>query len=173
MSSGPAAESEWTPNPGKVQRFSLQSRIEKPSEPAAGQNPVSILLVEDNPADSGLVREGLQEHGVEGELIVVLDGEAAILFIQEIDSQAANCPHLIIVDLNLPKKPGREVLECIRRSVNCRGIPVAILTSSDAQEDRQDALRLGVSRYLRKPSSLHDFISLGALFKAMIESSAG
>jgi chemotaxis family two-component system response regulator Rcp1 len=127
--------------------------------------------VEDNPGDSGLVREALLEHGVEGQLTVVIDGEAAIELIQDIDSQRLACPDLIIVDLNLPKKPGREVLQYIDRSLICRQAQVVILTSSDAQEDQQDAMRLGVSRYLRKPSRLSDFIGLGAVFKAILESS--
>jgi chemotaxis family two-component system response regulator Rcp1 len=101
----------------------------------------------------------------------VLDGETAIQFIQEIDSQPLTCPDLIIVDWNLPKKPGRDVLECIRRSIICSEAPVAILTSSDAHEDKQDAMRLGASRYFKKPSRLSDFISLGAVFKAILESS--
>jgi CheY-like chemotaxis protein len=122
--------------------------------------------VEDNPADAGLVREALEEHGVKGELTVLVDGEMAIQFIQDIDSQALICPDLIIVDINLPKKPGRDVLECIRRSTICREAPVVILTSSDAHEDKQEAMREGVSRYLRKPSRLNDFISLGAVFKS-------
>ena len=95
----------------------------------------------------------------------------AIQFVQDIDSQLLTRPDLIIVDINLPKKPGRDVLECIRRSTICREAPVVILTSSDAHEDKQDAMRLGVSRYLRKPSRLNDFISLGAVFKAILESS--
>jgi two-component system, chemotaxis family, response regulator Rcp1 len=66
--------------------------------------------VEDNPADAGLVRRALEKHGVDGELIVISDGETAIAFIQALDAEAAPCPDLAIVDLNLPKKPGREVL---------------------------------------------------------------
>ena len=127
--------------------------------------------MEDNPGDAGLVREALDEHGVEGELTVLVDGEMAIQFVQDIDSQLLTCPDLIIVDVNLPKKPGRDVLECIRRSTISREAPVVILTSSDAHEDKQDAMRLGASRYLRKPLQLSDFISLGAVFKAILEGS--
>jgi CheY-like chemotaxis protein len=127
--------------------------------------------VEDNRADAGLVREALEEHGVEGELTVVTDGESAIQLIQDLESQPSSCPDLIIVDLNLPKKPGREVLECIRQSIICRWVPVVVLTSSDAHEDKQDAMRLGARHYLRKPSLLNDFISLGAVFKRIIEGS--
>jgi CheY-like chemotaxis protein len=171
LSNAQAGEFGWSLSPDRVQRFSLRSHVEKCSEPAASRKPASILLVEDSPADVGLVREALEEHGVEGELTVLVDGEMAIQFVQDIDSQLLTRPDLIIVDINLPKKPGRDVLECIRRSTICRESPVVILTSSDANEDKQDAMRLGVSRYLRKPSRLNDFISLGAVFKAILESS--
>jgi chemotaxis family two-component system response regulator Rcp1 len=130
------------------------------------QQPVSIFLVEDNPADAGLVRRALEEHGVDGELIVIADGETAIAFIQVIDSEEGPCPDLAIVDLNLPKKPGREVLERMRMSEKCRQIPVVILSSSDADRDRADAARFGASRYIRKPTKLDDFLNLGAIFKA-------
>jgi DNA-binding response OmpR family regulator len=60
--------------------------------------------VEDNPADAGLIRKALEEHGVEGELVIA-DGESAVKFIQVLDAQAVGCPDLAIVDLNLPKKP--------------------------------------------------------------------
>ena len=135
------------------------------------QQPASILLAEDNPADAGLVRRALEEHGVEGELIVVADGEKAIAFIQGIDAEVAPCPDLAIVDLNLPKKSGREVLECMRLSERCRHIPVVILSSSDAKEDKADAARFGASRYIRKPPKLDDFLSLGSIFKAALSES--
>jgi CheY-like chemotaxis protein len=75
---------------------------------AHDQEPVSILLAEDNSADAGLVRRALEEHGVEGEIVVIADGETAIAFIQAIDIEAAPCPDLAIVDLNLPKKPAAQ-----------------------------------------------------------------
>ena len=168
LSNAQAGESGWNLSAGEVRRFSLQSRLENPSKLASGQKPISILLAEDNPADVGLVREALEEYGVEGELIVATDGEKAIQFIHDIDAQQVTCPDLFVVDLNLPKKPGREVLESIRLSVHCLQTPVVILTSSDAQRDRDDAMRLGASKYLRKPSHLEEFIQLGAIFKAML-----
>ena len=130
---------------------------------------MSILLAEDNPADAALVRKALEEHGVEGELLVIDDGEMAIEFIQALDADlSAACPGLAIIDLNLPKKPGREVLERMRLSQRCRHIPVMILSSSDAERDRADAARLGATRYIRKPSRLEEFLSLGAIFKAAL-----
>jgi CheY-like chemotaxis protein len=133
-----------------------------PSDP---QKPLSILLVEDNPADAGLVRKALEEHGVKGQIILLADGEMATQFIQCLDAQQVACPDLVILDLNIPKKPGREVLEYLRRSMRCRHVPIVILSSSDAQQDRADAARLGADRYIRKPSHLEEFLSLGAVFK--------
>jgi CheY-like chemotaxis protein len=127
-----------------------------------------VVLVEDNPADTGLVREALVEHGVEGELIVVTDGELAIQFLQDLESQPVPLPDLFIIDLNLPKRPGREVLERMREGVKCRRVPVVILTSSDAQRDRNDVEQLGIGRYILKPSRLDDFLALGAIFKSMM-----
>ena len=140
---------------------------------AAEPNLVFILLVEDNPADAGLIRRALEEHGVDGSLLVLADGEKAIQFIRTLDdAQAGACPGLAIIDLNLPKKSGREVLECIRHSISCHEAPVVILSSSDAHQDKADAMRLGASQYLRKPSTLAEFMSLGAVFKATIEQHA-
>jgi DNA-binding response OmpR family regulator len=130
----------------------------------------SILLVEDNPADSMLVRKALEEHGFSGRLTVANDGETAIRLIQSLDEEAlANCPDLVIVDLSLPRKSGREVLETMRRCKKCSHIPVVILSSSDAVQDRADAVRLGASRYIRKPSRLEEFLGLGAVFLEIIE----
>jgi len=118
------------------------------------------------------VREALEEHGVAGELLVVGDGEKALALICEIESEALRCPDLFIVDLNIPKRSGREVVEYMRRSVKCHQAVIAILSSSDSTRDKDDARRLGVSRYIRKPSRLDEFLSLGAIFKAMLGGAA-
>ncbi|HEY2843785.1 MAG TPA: response regulator [Bryobacteraceae bacterium] len=128
----------------------------------------SILLVEDNPADAALVREALAEHGVEGQLVVIADGDKAIQFIEALKTPA-DCPDLLIVDLNLPRRPGSDVLECIRKSAQCRDATVVILSSSDALPDRIEATELGASAYIRKPSRLEEFLKLGATFRAMLE----
>jgi chemotaxis family two-component system response regulator Rcp1 len=167
LSNEPGDTSGSNPHLDGVRRFSLQCRAA--SGAAQGQQRVSILLAEDNPADAGLVRLALEEHGVEGELIVIEDGEKAIEFIQATEAdEAAPCPDLAIVDLNLPKKPGREVLARMRMSERCRHIPVIILSSSDAERDRADAVQFGASRYIRKPSKLEEFLSLGLIFKALL-----
>ena len=129
---------------------------------------MSILLVEDNPADATLVRKALEQHGVRGELTVFVDGERAVDFIAALDAQPLQCPDLVIIDLNLPKKPGREVLSSLRLSAHCGKVPAIILSSSDAQDDQADAAKFGATRYLRKPSRLDDFLALGAIFKATL-----
>jgi chemotaxis family two-component system response regulator Rcp1 len=124
--------------------------------------------VEDNLADAGLVREALEEHGVEGELLLLNDGDKAIRFIQAADTKPAACPDLVIVDLNLPKRPGRDVLEFLRKSNNCRNATVVVLSSSDAPQDKAEAFRLGATQYIRKPLRLAEFLELGAVFRDLI-----
>ena len=94
-----------------------------------------MLVVEDNPADAGLIRKALEEHGVEGEMTHIIDGETAIAFIEAVDTDQLDCPDLAIIDLNLPRRPGQDVLERMRQSPKCREIPVVILSSSDAKRD--------------------------------------
>ncbi len=128
---------------------------------------VQILLVEDNAGDVLLIKESLKEHGLTGDLSVVSDGERALLFINEIDSDdGLPCPGLIILDLNIPKRNGREVLKRIRESSSrCNNVPVVILSSSNAPVDREETARLGANRYICKPSSLTQFMEVGALLK--------
>jgi len=83
-----------------------------------------MFLVEDNPADAGLIRKALEEHGVAGELTVADDGEEAIHFIRSLDREpSVECPDLVIIDLNLPRKSGREVLETMRRVKDATTFP--------------------------------------------------
>lgn len=118
-----------------------------------------------------MVREALEEHGVEGELIVAGDGEKAIRVMEDIESHALACPDLFIVDLNIPKRPGREVVEWMRGAAKCGRAAIVILSSSDSEQDKEDARRLGVRRYIRKPSRLEEFLALGAIFKGLLERS--
>ena len=90
-----------------------------------------IVLVEDNAADVGLVREALEEHTVRCGLTVIADGESAINFVDAIDASEQACPDLVILDLKLPRKSGVLVLQHIRASRVCNTVPVVILTSSD------------------------------------------
>jgi len=100
--------------------------------------------------------------------MVISDGEKAIQFIESVDAQMAGCPDLAIIDLNLPKRSGREVLESLRHSAKCGKVPIIVLSSSDALTDRADAARIGATRYIRKPTRLEAFLSVGAVFKEII-----
>jgi DNA-binding response OmpR family regulator len=126
------------------------------------------VLVEDNRADVGLVREALEEHSVRCQVTVISNGDTALKFIDEIDAGRHPCPDLVIIDLNLPKKPGKEVLKRMRASAICNHVPVVILTSSDNQKDKDDVAPFAPLHYLKKPSSLDEFITLGALFKQIV-----
>lgn len=115
------------------------------------------------------MREALEAHGVEGELIIVGDGDKAVRYIHSFDITERECPDLVIIDLNLPKRPGREVLQTLRRSIKCRTAVAVILSSSDAQQDRAESMALGASHYIRKPILLREFLNLGAVLKTMLE----
>jgi len=128
------------------------------------------LLVEDSAADIGLVREALKEHDVRCELTVFRDGADAISFIDELAAGLHACPDLIIVDLNLPKRSGREVLQRLRANNTCKDVAVLILTSSDSQRDKDEVAEYNPSMYIRKPSRLQEFLTLGNVFKTFLVS---
>ncbi|MDP9054702.1 MAG: response regulator [Acidobacteriota bacterium] len=133
-------------------------------------SPVFILLVDDNPADVLLVREALKWNGVNSAVTVARDGDDAIHLMEDIDTRVGECPGLIVLDLNLPRKTGFEVLERVRRSPLCGKTPVVVLSSSGAPSDRQKAKLLGASEYFQKPSNLRDFMLIGAALRDMLAS---
>ena len=124
--------------------------------------------MEDNPADVLLVREALEEHKVRADVFVVSDGEKAVRFVEE-DVKDLPCPDLIILDLNLPRKTGREVLEHIRASDGLGKVRVVVLSSSDAPKDMEESFRLGIAKYIRKPSSLSEFMKIGGILRELLE----
>jgi CheY-like chemotaxis protein len=125
-----------------------------------------VLLAEDNVADVYLIREALREHKVDCELHVAPDGQEALEALKS-DSPHLQHLNLIILDLNLPRHDGIEILERLRDTGI--HIPVVVLTSSDSQRDRELAIQLGAVRFLRKPSELEQFLGLGAVFKELLE----
>jgi DNA-binding response OmpR family regulator len=127
-----------------------------------------IVLIEDNRADVLLVREALEQNKVRCEVTVIGDGEVAIKFIDDIDAGRHPPPDLVIVDLNLPKKPGKEVLKRLRECDACKDVPVVVLTSSEARKDKDEIAPFAPLHYLKKPSKLDDFITLGALFRQIV-----
>jgi CheY-like chemotaxis protein len=128
----------------------------------------SILLIEDNEADAFLVQQALKEHDVRATIEILRDGQQASDFIDAIENGIMKCPDLMILDLNLPKKSGHEVLAKMRSSGTCREVPVVILSSSAVVSDRNESKRLGAVRHIQKPSDLAAFMSIGGVLKALL-----
>jgi DNA-binding response OmpR family regulator len=118
--------------------------------------------------DALLVRAALENSSIPCELVVITNGQRAIQFIEDIDSGSSLCPQLAIVDLNLPKKPGVEVVKRMRASSKCKDVPVIILTSSDNHIDREKAKNIGVSKYVLKPARLSEILKLGSVFRDIL-----
>ncbi|MGH9627809.1 MAG: response regulator [Bryobacteraceae bacterium] len=122
---------------------------------------LKILLVEDNPGDVRLMREALGEGEVENELSVVENGEEALAFLHRKGRfDRAPRPDLIFLDLNLPKKDGREVLAEVKQDESLRRIPVVVLTTSEAERDVVKAYDLHANCYVKKPVDLDKFLSV-------------
>ncbi|MEJ2360146.1 MAG: response regulator [Gammaproteobacteria bacterium] len=125
------------------------------------QQGIEILLVEDNPGDVRLTKEALKEAKVGNNLHVVDDGVAAMQFLrQEGEYHDMPRPDLILLDLNLPKKDGREVLEEIKADDLLKKIPVVVLTTSHAEEDIVRSYNLHANCYVTKPVDLDQFIRI-------------
>src|SRR5690606_6600905 len=132
---------------------------EWPMSSTTFSRPVEILLVEDNPGDVRLTREALREGKVRNNLHVASDGVEALKFLRREEPYAeAVRPDLILLDLNLPRKDGREVLEEVKADPALRHIPVVVLTSSQAEQDILRAYDLHANCYVTKPVDLDQFI---------------
>lgn len=122
-------------------------------------NPVDILLVEDNPGDVRLIKEALRDGKLRSTLHVVPDGVEAMAFMRQAGQYVhAPRPDLILLDLNLPKKDGREVLAELKADEGLRPIPVIVLTSSQAEQDILKTYGLNANCYIAKPADLDQFL---------------
>ena len=129
---------------------------------------LTIFVVEDNPADVYLIKEALRAHGLLFDLKWMPDGEQAIAEFTGMHSGTAPTPDLILLDLNLPRVDGKEVLSRIRQNPSLRNTLVAILTSSDSPSDRRDTHALGANCYIRKPPTLDEFLTIGGVIKELV-----
>jgi chemotaxis family two-component system response regulator Rcp1 len=129
---------------------------------------IRTLLVEDNPADVFLLCKALQQNGITLDLYVAEDGDIAIQHRNEVDFSFISSPELIIVDLNLPRVTGFEVVTRVRASPRCGSVPVAVLTSSDSPTDRREAARRGASAYLLKATEVSELAKIGADLKDLL-----
>lgn len=126
-------------------------------EPEA--DPVRVLLIEDNPGDVGLIREGLREGRLNVEVSVVEDGVQALSYLRrEGDFADASAPDMILLDLNLPQRDGREVLADIKSDPALRRIPVCVVTSSADDHDVATAYDSHANSYVTKPMELDRYL---------------
>jgi CheY-like chemotaxis protein len=129
-----------------------------------------LLLVEDNLADAYLVRESIRLHELPLEIQIVEDGAEAISLFDRIEADPKlACPEAVLLDLNLPKRPGVDVLRRIRQSRRCSWIPIIVITSSDSAKDREATASLGADHYFRKPSTYDEFMKLGVLLRRIVD----
>lgn len=122
---------------------------------------IEILLVEDNPGDVHLILEALKDARIDNEVHIVADGEAALRYLRrQGEFTEASRPHLILLDLNLPRKDGHEVLAELRNDPPIRSIPVVVLTSSERSTDIVTSYELHANCYVTKPTGVDDFLDV-------------
>jgi two-component system, chemotaxis family, response regulator Rcp1 len=127
-----------------------------------------ILLAEDNPGDVLLFREALGTCSLPCNLVVAPDGQQAIGLLGGAQQNTGWKPHLIVLDVNLPKLDGEAVLRHVREQQALDGVPVIMLTSSAAPADRESALELGANLYLQKSSNLDEALAVGKIVENML-----
>lgn len=121
---------------------------------------LSILLVEDSPSDVRLIREALKETPLQVDITVKRDGVEAMDHLHQVEQGLQSRPGLVLLDLNLPKKNGREVLAEVKSSPNLKQIPVLVMTSSRADEDVIEAYALNANCYITKPIDLNEYLTV-------------
>lgn len=128
-----------------------------------------ILVVEDSKTDAYLIREAINQSRIDADIDVLRDGHAATKYFDEADaSESMPCPDLVLLDLNLPKTSGDEVLKHLRASVRCRYAKVVIVSSSDTLRDHKAVASLAVADYFKKPSSYAEFMKLGTIVERLL-----
>jgi DNA-binding response OmpR family regulator len=160
-----ADESGWNPPLGKEQPSSSPSPNELHERI---RQPLNLLLAEDNLPDALLVREAIKMENLPLHVYIAPDGERALDFIAQAEKDpGAPVPHVLLLDLNLPKIDGLEVLRKIRAGDKFNRIPVLVVTSSDSPADRNGAASLGAG-YFRKPVTYDEFVKIGGVLRQFL-----
>jgi two-component system, chemotaxis family, response regulator Rcp1 len=134
------------------------------------ESPYQIWIAEDNPADVYLIEEALRRHEFSYRLTTADNGEDMLKMIAKLDRDPSeSCPHIFLIDLNLPRRSGDEILAQLRRSTRCSQVPAIVITSSDSPQDRARAHELGASFYFRKPADLERFMAIGGIVRKFLE----
>ncbi|HXJ14704.1 MAG TPA: response regulator, partial [Candidatus Limnocylindrales bacterium] len=139
---------------------------------SAPPGPCTVLLVEDNPTDVFVIREAIEASGLDLKIRIAGDGQEALWYLQDLaGNENVSCPALVLLDLNLPKVDGIEVLRQLRGGSRCSRTPVVVVTSSTAEEDRAAVLRLGAESYFQKPNTLAAYKELAQVIKRLLRPS--
>ncbi len=129
-----------------------------------------MLLVEDNSTDVFVISEAINASGLDLDLRLARDGQDALRYLQNVTGSAETpCPALVLLDLNLPKVSGIEVLRHLRNDSRCDRTPVIVITSSNVEADRAAVQHLGAEGYFRKPRSLDAYMELARLMKQVLQ----
>jgi DNA-binding response OmpR family regulator len=160
-------------------RLSTPTRPDPPTAQLANnlrriaENRPVLLLVEDNRADIFLVERAMEFYEVPVRIMTVEDGEAAYEYLERVQvDNTVPCPRIVLLDLNLPKRSGKELLKRIRGAGRCQNVPVVVLTSSNSLEDHSDTERLGIDRYVTKPTTYNEFLKIGEVVNAVLQEHA-
>jgi CheY-like chemotaxis protein len=131
-----------------------------------------ILVVEDNPADVELLRWALESARIDCDLTVIDDGGEALAFVQNRGKYLHSPPpDLAILDLNLPKYDGIEILEAMRGNLAFAGVPVAVLSSTSSPREMAKMEAVGIDRFITKPPDLDEYVEIGLIVKSLLEQS--
>ncbi|HEX7359600.1 MAG TPA: response regulator [Bryobacteraceae bacterium] len=153
------------PNPDEDQSSALRS----PSDQQSASVPRHLLIVEDNEADVFLIQQAIEAVKLPVTIHVVSDGNQAVQFFDRADADASvPCPALVLLDINLPKKHGGDVLKYLRQSRRCAKALVLVVSTSDSTQDREQMKSLGADGYFRKPSEYDAFMKLGEMVKLLL-----
>ena len=128
------------------------------------------MVIEDSRTDVFLMREAIADARIDADIDVVHDGQAATRYFDAADAnQNVPCPDLVLLDMNLPKKSGNEVLQYLRATERCRYAAVLIVSSSDTPRDRASVETFTVAGYFKKPSNYAEFMKLGSVVRDLLE----
>jgi CheY-like chemotaxis protein len=164
--SGITAGSGSNQNPDADQSSASRS----PSDNTQTRRPWHILIAEDNKSDVVLIQRALKKSGVDAQVHIADDGEKAVRFFERADSDTtAPCLDLILLDINMPRYKGGDILRKLRSSSRCKNALVLIVTSSDSSRDREEMDTLGAHGYFRKPSEFSEFMKLGLMVRDLLE----
>jgi chemotaxis family two-component system response regulator Rcp1 len=140
---------------------------------ASGNGKAQVLVVEDNPADVELLRYALDSAGVDCDLTVIDNGGDALAFFQQRGRYSTSAPpDLTILDLNLPRYDGIEILEAMRANRTFADVPVAVLSSSSSPRERAKLEAFHIGRYITKPPNLDEYMRIGLIVKELLAANA-